>query len=185
MKRMIWVFALGFLVVVGSGCAATGPRTPEEMFPPTNSDPRLGLVIVEGSPSVNIDFYDRAGRLIEQWAEAGANPAWTYNGKVKTRVYLHRLEVGEYWIEIRPFYYVSHLFFPRSLVELPRSSAWISVDQNPGDRYDSRYTKRYWGWILHIHTGEIPHANYSYSPKINIQGTGIIKDFVDWLGGRR
>lgn len=184
MKRILWLLVLG-LLVSASGCAASGPRTPTEMFPATNTDPRLGLIIVEGSPAVNLDFYDQAGRLIEQWAEAGADPAWTYNGRVRTRMYLHRLERGKYRVEIRPFYYVSRLFSPRSLVEIPRRSVWVSVNQDPADHYDYRYTKRHWGWILQVDTGNIPRADAGHFPWVDIQGTGLMKDIVDWLGGRR
>ena len=185
MKRILLeVLILGGLLLFMSSCAATQPRDEGEMMPAFNADPRLGIIIIEGSAAAKIDFYDQADRLIESWNEKGANPSLVYNGRTKVRGYKHKLEYGEYRIEILPFYYPSQ-FYPqvRNLAELPRPSNWISVNRIPSDYYDYEYTKRHWGWILRIYTGDIPQNHYQ-SPLIDIRGTGIMEDAVEWLRRR-
>lgn len=182
MKKATWLVILA--LIFAAGCAATGPRNQSEMFPAFNQDPSKGLIVIEGSASADISFYDEAGRLIQQWGEAGASPFLTYNGRTKVRLYAYQLPVGNYAVEARPFYYYSY-FLPgkRALVELPKQNYWVVVDRNPSDYYDYDYTKRHWGWILRIYSGDIPQEHFQ-APVIDIKGTGIIRDALEWIRAR-
>ncbi len=175
----VWMVA--FLLF---GCVGTQPRNESEMFPTFNSDPESGIWIIDGEPSANIQIYDQANRLFETWSENGASPIWRYNGQTRTRIYKHRLPLGSYRVEVQPFYYISYFLPPiRDLQKLPTQIYSLTIDRNPQDYYDYQYTRLSWGWILYIHTGYIPPIHYQ-SPSINIQGTGIMEYFVEWLRRR-
>ena len=175
------------IMILASGCAS-GPMTREEMnpvLPSRTADPRVGLVILEGEPACLIEFYDQAGRLIQEWSEAGKDPLTPkFNGHRKPRLYTVVLEPGSYRVEIRPFFYTANLFVKRRLVELP--VRYISIyANNKADSYDAEYTGRYWGWILRINTGDIPRQHYS-GPQTNLTGRGLPGWIIDQIfgGGR-
>jgi len=176
------------IMILASGCAS-GPMTREEMnpvLPSRTADPRVGLVILEGEPACLIEFYDQAGRLIQEWSEAGKDPLTPkFNGHRKPRLYDKVfLEPGYYRLKIHPFYYTSNLFTERRLVELRVRHSSIRVDRKV-DSYDSQYTGRYWGWILRINTGDIPRQHYS-GPQTNLTGRGLPGWIIDQIfgGGR-
>lgn len=188
--RISWFF-LGFFVafaILANGCmTTTGPRNMKEMrpfLPSRDANPLIGLIVIEGEPACNIEFRDQAGRLISEWSEAGANPLEPkYNGQRKPRLYRYILEQGSYSMKVRRFYYISHPFLKRRLVELPIRTTSVRVDREV-DSYDSQYTGCYWGWILRINTGEIPRQHF-FGPRTNITGTGLPGYFLNMLGGRR
>lgn len=154
MKRILLVTGCLFLVLSLSGCVTTGPVKQSEVFPLRNQDPRLGIIINEGTAHLNLYVYDEANRLIEQVYLSGANSWLTINSQQIPRIWVRRLEVGRYRIEAYPFYYQTQLIPPqRYRIDLPKQTAWIWVNQNPTDYY---YGGRHWAWILRLNGGQIP-----------------------------
>ncbi|MFC1756786.1 hypothetical protein ACFLZC_01340 [Patescibacteria group bacterium] len=165
-------------LLVCQGCA-TGSRI-DEMQPILRSrtgDPRMGLIIISGTNSAIIEFYDRAGRLVEEWSEAGASPHMTINGRYQKRVYRYTLPVGSYRGKIRPFYYKR--FPKRRLVEMPVRNFSVRVDEKC-DTYDREHTMSHWGWVLKINVGNIPRE-HTVLPKVDISGTGLFKILLDFV----
>ena len=168
MKRLLscllMVISLSLISCAG---ISTGPRSMEESFPLRNQDPRVGLIINQGSVHLNLFIYDGAGRLMEEIYIAGAKRYLTINGQNIPQYWGRRLEVGQYHVEIYPFYYRTNIINPifgrpaRFRVDLPRQVASIYVDRNPSNYY---YGGRHWGWILYLNSGNIPD---------NAQGPGI------------
>lgn len=154
MKQLITVCCGLTLLVFLGGCVTTGPINQKEAFPQRNQDPRQGIVINEGTAHLNLYVYDEANRLIEQVYLSGANSWFTINDRQIPRVWVRRLEVGRYRIEVFPFYYQTQLVPPaRYRIDLPKRTAWIRVNQNPTDYY---YEGRHWAWILRLNGGQIP-----------------------------
>ncbi len=183
MKKLGWLtLALAVLV---AGCA-TQPINQSEMFPVRNTDPTVGLIIVEGTASANLIFKDGAGRVIEEWGERGASPALAYNGRGAVRIYLHQLPVGNSTVEVLPFYYRLTPFSGRVRYDLPRQTASVYIGRDPSAYYDAQYTKRHWGWVLYIYTGNIPDYDPGTigMPRVNVTGTGIIGDLIEALRRR-
>lgn len=173
------VFIAAIVSILFVGCAATEPGTKAEMFPAFNQDPELGIIIVEGTPAINVNFYDQSGRIVERWTERGTNPAFTLNGRTRVRIYKYRLPQGRYRVEIQPFYYASNIV-RRRLVELRKKSARVTVDNKARDSYDRKYTKKYWGWVLKINSGRVPRSHFQ-SPTVDISGTGPFKILFEVL----
>lgn len=183
--RVFWAFSIILISLLIFGCATvdpTGPRNEREAFPIRNQDPRWGLVINEGSAHLNIFVYDEAGRVIEQGYMAGVNRFFTINGQNMPRYWVRQLPIGNYRIELYPFYYQTDIVAPllgrpaRYRVDLPKQTASISVGRNPTANYDYGSniggTYRHWGWICKLNGGYVPDTAMSILPgiKINLQG---------------
>lgn len=189
-SRMKKALFLGLLIVFtafAAGCS-TMPVNKAEMVPLNqwNQDSRVGLIIVEGQPSINVWLRDETGRTIEFWTEKGSSPSMTFNNRTPIRIYVHQVPaIGNYQVLVESFYYKT-LFFPpgvRYPVRLQPQNYYITVGRNPVACQDYEFTKTWWGWILRINTGFIPLEDTGM-PTVNIQGTGFIKDIVDGLGRR-
>ncbi len=174
MKRLITVCCGLTLLVSLSGCVTTGPINQKEAFPLRNQDPRQGIVINEGTAHLNLYVYDEANRLIEQVYLGGANGWFTINNQQMPRVWVRRLEVGRYRVEIYPFYYQTNIVGPlfgqpgRYRIDLPKQVAPIYVNQNPTDYY---YEGRHWAWILRLNGGQIPKTAHGL-PGIRVNAWG-------------
>jgi len=185
-KVLFWGFLLVFTAFT-AGCS-TIPINKAETVPLNqwNQDPRIGLIIVEGQPSINMWFKDEAGRTIEFWTEKGVSPSMTFNGRTPVRIYVHQVPmIGNYRVIVESFYYKTLLFPPgvRYPVRLQPQQYYVSIGRNPVAYQDYEFTKTWWGWILHVNTGFTPQEDIGM-PTVNIQGTGFIKDIVDGLGRR-
>lgn len=180
-KILLGVLSVIFLAVpiFFSGCA-TGPRNMAEMNPQLGAEPGQVLVIVEGTPAAKIFFFDRAGALVQDWSEAGANPYFTVNGRTDIRFFIVRLPFGHYQVEIRPFYY-SAIF--RQAAELPIRRASVRVDGQV-DTYESKYTLRHWDAVLRIKTGRIPDR-HMVGPRMDVSGTGFPGELLKTISGGR
>lgn len=181
MKKLIFLFLVFGLM----GCATmdpTGPRNEREAFPARNQDPRWGIIINEGTTHLNIYIYDEAGRLVEQGYLAGANRFLTINSQSMPRYWIRQLPIGNYRVEVYPFYYrtdITAALFgqpSRYRVDLPKQEAFIYVGRNPTATYDWGYaniggTYRHWGWILRLNGGQVPDTAPGLPGiKINLQG---------------
>jgi len=172
---------LVFLVlVVLAGCASfdpAGPRNQREVFPFRNQDPRWGIIINEGTAHLNFFIYDEASRLIEQGYLAGNNRFFTINGQNMPRYWVRQLPVGNYRVELYPFFYQTDLTNPlfgkpaRFRVDLPRQTSSISVGRNPTAYYDYNLG-RHFGWIATLNGGDIPDIAVLPLPgiKLNLNG---------------
>lgn len=171
MKRLlIFCICLYFFIV---GCA-TGPINNREAFPSRNQDPRLGIIVNEGTAHMNLYLYDEAGRLIEQAYLAGVNRHLTINGQHMPKHWVRHLELGNYKAEIFPFYYQTNIASAilggpgRYRIDLPKQVYWITVNRDPADMY---YEGRHWGWIFRLNGGNIPKtANGLPGINLNFQG---------------
>jgi len=183
MKRLSSLFVAVLLI----GCAtidSTGPRSEQEAFPIRNQDPTWGLIINEGTVHFNINIKDEAGRLIEQGYMAGTNRLLTINGQTIPKYWIRQLPVGNYQVELYPFYYqtdITAILFgwligwpARYRVDLPKQTASIYVGRNPTAYYDYGYsiggTYRHWGWICRLNGGYVPDTAGLLPIKLNIQG---------------
>jgi len=182
MKTLIFLFWVFGLVV---GCASfdpAGPRNTQEAFPLRNQDPTWGLIVNEGTAHLNIFLYDEAGRLIEQGYLAGAGRFFTVNGQNMPRYWIRQLEIGNYRVEIFPFYYQTDIITPlfgqpaRYRIDLPKQESGIYVGRNPTAYYDYGHygiggTYRHWGWICRLNGGYVPNTAQGLPGiKINLQG---------------
>ncbi len=174
-KKLLVVCSLLFIVGL-AGCATigTGPRNENETFPLRNQDPRIGLVINQGTTHLNLFIYDKADRLIEQVYVAGANRYLEMNGQNIPRYWARRFEIGQYRVEIFPFYYKTDIVNPlfgkpgRYRVDLLRQINYIYVDRNPSNYY---FGGRHWGWILYLNAGDIPDTAHGLPGiRFNFQG---------------
>ncbi len=170
MKKLIFGICLYFFII---GCA-TGPINSREAFPYRNQDPRVGLIINQGTAHSNIFVYDSADRLIEQIYLSGANGYLEINNQKIPRYWVKKLEIGQYRVEIYPFYYQTSAANPlfgkpgRYRVDLPKQINYIYVNRNPSDYY---YNGRHWAWILYLNGGDIPNTARGL-PGINLQLQG-------------
>lgn len=200
MKASTWFWqwfyvgiALGLLALIGlTGCAVTQPISQGEMFPlqPREQDPTIGLIIVEGSAAFKAHVFDEKNNQVAIVSERGANPHVTYNGRTALRIYRSdqldlRLPAGRYRIEAQPFYYLSvALGVTRIPQYLPRQTYSFVVGP-PDGCYDYEFSRRYWGWCLRMNIGDTPRDTiYNQVPGVDIGGTGIIGDFLEWLRRR-
>lgn len=178
---------LFFLVLVFGliGCASfdpTGPRNEREAFPIRNQDPRWGIIINEGTAHLNVFIYDEADRLVEQGYMSGANRFFTVNGQAMPRYWIRQLPIGNYRVEIYPFYYqtdITAILFGepvRYRIDLPKQTTSISAGRNPTTSYDYGYanfggTYRHWGWICRLNGGYVPDTAHGLPGlRINLQG---------------
>ena len=176
------ILLFGFIVF---GCAtfdSTAPRSEREAFPIRNQDPTWGLIINEGTAHLNVNVYDEAGRLIEQGYLAGVNRFFTINGQNMPRYWIRQLPIGNYRLELYPFYYQTDIVAPlfgqpaRYRVDLPKQTASISVGRNPTANYDYGYaniggTYRHWGWICRLNGGYVPDTAMGIpGVKLNLLG---------------
>jgi len=184
MKKLLVVSC--WLLIVGLvGCATfdpAGPRNEREAFPYRNQDPRVGLIINEGTTHLNIYIYDASGRLVEQRYLAGANRFFTINGQVVPCYWIRKLNYGWYRIVVFPFYYQTDILGPlfgqpaRYRIDLPKFETSLYVDRNPTAYYDYGYaniggTYRHWGWILRLNGGQIPDTAHGLpGVRTNLQG---------------
>ncbi|MDP3015399.1 MAG: hypothetical protein Q8N28_03275 [bacterium] len=177
MKTKKLLVACGLLFVVGlTGCAAigTGPQNEREAFPLRNQDPRIGLIINQGSAHLNLFIYDEADRLIEQVYVAGVNRYLEMNGQNIPRYWARLLAIGQYRVEIFPFYYKTDIVAPlfgkpgRYRVDLPKQTVRLWVNNNPTTIW---YGGRHWAWILYLNAGNIPETAHGLPGiKFNFQG---------------
>ncbi len=164
MKKLILGICLYFFIV---GCA-TGPINSREVFPSRNQDPRIGLIINQGTAHSNVFIYDEADRLIEQVYFSGASSYLEINGQNIPRYWIKKLEIGQYRVEIYPFYYKTSIITGRHRIDLPKQVSYIHVNRNPSDYY---YNGRHWAWILYLNGGDIPNTVRGL-PGINLQLQG-------------
>ena len=162
------------LLTFSSGCAATKTTNEineAEFFPERNSDPRLGLIINNDVVPANLRIYDAANRRVAELYLSGANAYLTINNKRQPQYVVMLLEIGEYRLEVLPFFYRNKwLFWGRERIDLPRRHTNFTVDRNPNDHY---YGSREWGWSISVRRqyGSNPGPWFQW-PKINIQGGG-------------
>ncbi len=148
---LVWI-ALGILLVL-AGCAGFSdpakPRTAAEEFPQRNQDPRVGLVVNNGTAPMNLYIYDQATRLVEQVYLSGAERFITGpNGQPYPQYWMRRLEPGCYRLEAYPFFNTVRWVPPRMVrTDLPKRTHSVCVGNNPTNQY---YGGRHWGWVLYI-----------------------------------
>lgn len=163
MKRLTAFFVFCLMVLMAcadvyAGAMLSGPTNEREAFPYRNQDPRLGVIVNEGTACLNIYIYDEANRLIEQVYFSGANQWVTINSQTIPRFWVRRFEVGRYRMEIFPFYYQTDLAGPlvgqsaRYRVDLPRQTLWFVVNRDPTDVW---YMGRHWGWVIYLNCGNV------------------------------
>ena len=151
-KTIFWVIALGILMVL-SGCAGFSdpakPRTATEEFPFRNQDPRVGLVVNNGTAPMNLYIYDQANRLVEQVYLSGAERhIVSPSGQPYPQYWARRLEPGCYRLEMYPFFNTVRWVPPQMVrVDLPKQTGSVCVSNNPTANY---YGGRHWGWVLYI-----------------------------------
>lgn len=182
---------LGAFLLFIVGCAGQ-PRNMSELFPPFNRDPLEGLWVVEGSAPFNFEILDQSGRAVASGGDSGTSPFFTFNGRSPVRIYrsdtLHlRLTPGYYTIGVRSFYWVTTIAgrYPQRLYN--QTYSLTVTGNNPSACPEDQYTHWDWGWCLRISPGDIPQRQpldaISF-PQINIGGTGIIGDAIEWLRRR-
>ncbi len=154
------------------GCASLSdpakPRTEAEQFPLRNQDPRVGLVVNNGTAPSNLVFYDQANRIVVPiLPELGPNQqlgrdgviymsgadrvSVRYDGQSYPQYKVLMLEPGCYRAEVWPFYKTVRWTLPPVMVraDLPKQTYSVCVGANPTAYY---YGGRYWGWVLQIGT---------------------------------
>ncbi|MDD5033071.1 MAG: hypothetical protein PHC85_03115 [Candidatus Pacebacteria bacterium] len=178
-RKICVVLIVAVIFFVLTRCA-TGPRNMAEMNPRLGSEAGEVLVVVKGTASARIFFFDRAGALVQDWSEAGASAYFTVNDQADIRVYLARLPLGYYQVEIRPYYFTA-IF--RQAAELPIRRTSVRVDGRV-DTYENKYTMRHWDAVLNIQTGKIPNR-HMVGPKVNVSGTGPFKILLNAFSGGR
>lgn len=190
MKTARWFLGIGvilFFIFGGVFGCATQPMTTKEMFPVFNTDPRKGIVVIEGSQSALVTFRNQTG-VVESWSELGSNPSLTYNGRGPVRIYLKTFEKGQYSVNVETFYYLTESLppFRRHPIEGQKLQYGVTVTDNPKTCQDTTYTKAWWGWCLIIYTGEVPRDRFPYlqAPVVDITCTGILEAFCRRLQGR-
>ena len=164
-------------VVVLSGCASfsTRPLSEADAFPAYGADPRLGLILNAGTAHVRVAIYDEHRRLVSDMFVAGANRFTRVNGRAVPKGFAGRLPVGQYRIEVYPFFYrfslASFLFGrgARKRIDLPRQEGSLTVDRDPMDHY---FGGRHWGWILWLNGGNIPDAPHDMVPGARVNFVG-------------
>lgn len=135
------------------GCAGLSdpakPRTAAEEFPLRNQDPRVGLVVNNGTAPMNLFVYDQANRLVEQIYLSGAERhIVSANGQPYPQYWARRLEPGCYKIEAFPFYHGIRLVTPAKVrIDLPKQFYSVCISNNPTATY---YGGRHWGWLLYV-----------------------------------
>lgn len=164
--RILIVILLSILI---SGCVTVGPIKEEEYFSQRNQDPEQGLIINEGTAHLNLYIYDEVGRLVEQVYLAGANRWLTINGQTLPRYWIRKLEIGQYRIEVFPFYYMTQLIPPkRYQIDLPKQTVYLEVGRNPTRYY---YGGRHWSWVLKLNGGSVPDTAHGLPGiKLDIRG---------------
>lgn len=158
-KLLIFGFLLLFFNLL-TGCAiGTGPQNEREAFPIYDQDPRVGLIINQGTAHLNLFIYNEAGRLVEKIYLTGADRYSKINGQNIPEYWVKPLEAGRYRVEIYPFYYRTNIINPlfgkpgRYRIDLYKQTAQIHVSKKPNGYY---YGGRYWPWILNLNGGDIP-----------------------------
>ncbi|MDP3948621.1 MAG: hypothetical protein Q8Q17_01580 [bacterium] len=143
-----------FAALTLTGCAGFSdpakPRTVAEEFPLRNQDPRVGLVVNNGTAPMNLYIYDQANRLVEQVYLNGADRHLVSpNGQPYPQYWARKLEPGCYRLESWPFFKaIRWVPFPREvLVKLPTQTYSVCVGNNPTAYY---YGGEHWGWVVRI-----------------------------------
>lgn len=162
---------LAVIIFLVGGCATSGPRNESEAFPLRNQDPTLGLMINEGMAHLNVYLYDESGRLVEQMYLTGVNRHLTINGQSFPEIFVRRLEVGQYRVEVWPFYYQNQIFPPERIrVDLQKQTQYLYVNRDPTDTY---FYGRHWAWLLRLNGGNIPDTAHGLPGiKLNIKTWG-------------
>jgi len=183
-KALFWGLLLVFavLAIFNTGCAGTQPRTIKEMFPKWNSVPMAGEIIWEGSAASTVKIFNATTNELEwEFADSGASPATTFNGRVTARRKDNiLLPKGGYRLKIETFYYRNYWFPPnREPISLNHFQVYIHVGDNPRAFRDP-YNQKEWGWGYVLYVGDIPQYDYQ-SPTVDIQTTGIATDVVSFV----
>lgn len=188
--KRLWLVLLA-LAVFAVGCTGR-PMSTAEMFPQWNRDPLQGLWIVEGSAPFNFEILDQANRVVASGGDSGTSPLFTFNGRSPVRLYesdqLHlRLSPGYYTVNVRSFYWATTITgrYPQRLYN--QTYGLTVTSNNPSACPDDQYTHWDWGWCLRIFPGDIPQRQPPDAisfPQINMSGTGIIGDALEWLRRR-
>ncbi len=148
---MAVIAAIMILILSLTGCASdpAKPRTAAEEFPPRNQDPRVGLVVNNGTAPMNLYVYDQANRLVEQVYLSGAERhIVSANGQPYPQYWPRLLEPGCYRLEMYPFFHSVRWVPPQMVrVDLPKQMYSVCVSNNPTATY---YGGRHWGWVLYI-----------------------------------
>ncbi len=182
MKKISIVVCCCILVLINysNSCAGwlnSGPKNKDEAFPYGNQDPCLGIIINYGTADSNLFIYDEANRLIEPPTFIpGANPWATMNNQTAPRHRVRRLAIGQYRVEIHPFYYQTNITAPlfgqpgRYRVDLPIQIFWPYVGYGPTAEYCYE-AGRYLGWVLRFNSGRVPGtADGLPGVRINVWG---------------
>ncbi|MDO8664686.1 MAG: hypothetical protein Q7K44_04050 [Candidatus Liptonbacteria bacterium] len=151
--KLVVTIAILAVVALMAGCAGFSdpakPRTAAEEFPLRNQDPRVGLVVNNGTAPMNLYVYDQANRLVEQVYLSGAERhIVSASGQPYPQYWMRLLEPGCYRLEAFPFFKtVRWTAFSMIRVDLPKQTYSVCVVNNPTAQY---YGGRHWGWLLYI-----------------------------------
>lgn len=142
------------VVVLLTGCAGLSdpakPRTAAEEFPLRNRDPRVGLVVNNGTAPSNLYVYDAANRLVEQVYLSGAerHVVSPYTSQPYPQYWARTFEPGCYRVEVFPFFHAVRLVPPRMVrLDLLKQTYSVCVSNNPTAQY---FGGQHWGWLLFI-----------------------------------
>ncbi len=176
MKKLLLILMVLIFTVATSAADSTAPRNEAEAFPYRNQNPRIGIIINEGTAHLNVYIYDKADRLIEQAYVAGINRHLTIDGQRRSEYWIREMGLGAYRVEIYPFYYQKNIVAPlfgkpyRYRIDLPKQTTYIYVDREATDYYDYA-TGRHWAWINRLNGGNIPNTAHGL-PEVNIDLQG-------------
>lgn len=179
MKILAKTFLVLFIFLITNGCAKAkdlaqfrdpaAPRNASEAFPTRADDPTVGIITNEGTASLQVFIYNRRGKLIQEAYLPGANRFFTVNGRHLPQVWIRKLPIGWYKLEVFPFYYQIDLVPPRRYrVDLPKQIYHLTVTKNPHREY---FHGRHFGWVLRLYGGDVPSTAHGLpGVQLDLQG---------------